>query len=68
MSSVIDGLMEIVANLDTGEQKTLVDRLISSGILCESAEDALVIASRKDEPTTSYRHFRRRRLAGGKAK
>jgi hypothetical protein len=73
MSEVVDGLVTIVAGLELRERRSLVDRLITSGILCESAEDALVIASRRDEPTTSYRRFRRshaarRRGAQGKGK
>ncbi len=63
MSEVVDELVTMVAGLKAHERRSLVDRLISSGILCESAEDALVIASRRDEPTASYRRFRRSHVA-----
>ena len=66
MSQVLDGLVTIVAGLKPSEQKGLVDRLISSGVLCQSAEDALLITSRRNEPTADYRQFRKRHLARGK--
>ena len=68
MSQVVDGLVAVVAGLDPEDRTTLVDRLISSRVLSESAEDALVIASRRNEPTTSYREFRKRRLGQDKTK
>ena len=60
MSQVVDGLVTVVSGLGLEDRTTLVDRLISSQILSESAEDALIIASRRNEPTTSYREFRTR--------
>ena len=59
MSGVIDGIVTIVAGLPSTKKRELVDRLISSGILSESCEDALVVASRRDEPTMPYAQFRR---------
>ncbi len=57
MSQVVDGLVTVVAGLGLEDRTTLVDRLISSQILSESAEDALIIASRRNEPATSYREL-----------
>jgi hypothetical protein len=60
MSHVIDGILAIVTGLPANEKRQLVDRLVSSGVLTEGCEDALVMASRRNEPATPYRQFRRR--------
>ena len=65
MSQVIDGIITIVSGLPAGKKSELVERLISSGALTESCEDALVIESRRNEPTTPYRKFRRRLKSKG---
>lgn len=65
MSQVVDGIVTIVAGLPAGKKREFVERLVSSGVLTESCEDALIIASRRDEPTTSYRQFRRRLQSKG---
>ena len=66
MNQIVDGLLAIVASLNAADRKVFVDRLISSVVLKEDAEDALVIASRRDEPTARYRESRRRVVRNGR--
>lgn len=59
MSQVVDGIVTIVAGLSANKKQEFVERLVSSGALTESCEDALIIASRRSEPAIPYRKFRR---------
>ena len=65
MSQVIDGIITIVAGLPASKKQEFVERLVSSGGLTESCEDALVITSRRGEPAIPYRQFRRRLQSKG---
>lgn len=65
MGQVVNDIIQNIASLPAGRRRELVDRLIASGLLCESSEDALLIASRRDEPTKPYRQFRRSLKAKG---
>ncbi len=65
MSQVIDGIITIVSGLPANKKSELVERLVSSGTLTDSCEDALVIESRRNEPTTPYRKFRRQLKSKG---
>ena len=58
MAQVVENIISLIAELPPRDRHKLVDRVIDSGLLCESSEDALVLASRRDEPTTPYRTFR----------
>ncbi len=64
MTQVVDGIVTIVAGLEPEQRKGLVDRLISSGVLSETEEDAMIIASRRQEPTEDYNKFRSKRTTG----
>ncbi len=65
MSQVIDGIITIVAGLSAKKKLEFVEHLVSSGILTESCEDALIIASRRNEPAMPYSQFRRQMKSKG---
>ena len=66
MSRVVDGIVTIVAGFSADKKREFVERLVSSGALTESCEDALVIASRRTK-LPSLTKFRASIAAKGRA-
>ncbi|MBC8205023.1 hypothetical protein ISS30_05855 [bacterium] len=53
----VDNVIEVVGKMDDDEKRELIRRIIDENLLPEDDEDALIIASRQNDPITPYSDF-----------
>ncbi len=57
MNERVNNVLEIVREMDDEERRELIRQLLDSNLISEDEEDALIIDSRRNDPTKPYRDF-----------
>ena len=53
----VENVLEVVSEMDDDEKRELIRRFIDENLLSEDDEDALIIASRRNDPAAPYSDF-----------